>query len=420
MDNFDKISVTQERYGLYLMPTMSRIINFAGYGVEEVSAQGMFVTDHRGEEWLDFCSGYGVMSMGHRHPRIIAAAHAQLDLMSMSARVFYNPVQAELAERLAKLLPGDLQYSFFCNSGTEAVEGALKLARLATGRSGIVAAENSFHGKTLGALSVTGRPLFRIPYEPLLPGVTFVPYGDIEALRAAVNEETAAVILESIQGEGGIMVPPDGYLRAVREISKACGALLILDEVQTGLGRTGYTFGFEHEGIVPDIVCLAKALGGGVMPIGAFVGTPAVWQAFRSRPLIHTSTFGGNPLACAVSLAALDVLKDERLAQRSRQMGFLLKNGLDKIRQRHPISLAEVRGRGLLIGVELTHARYGGVILPEMARQHIILVYTLNQPKVIRFEPPLIVEYEHIFRVLAAFEAAVTRAEKDLGESSKK
>lgn len=420
MDNFDQISVTQERYGLYLMPTMSRIINFAGYGVEEVSAQGMFVTDHRGEEWLDFCSGYGVMSMGHRHPRIIAAAHAQLDLMSMSARVFYNPVQAELAERLAKLLPGDLQYSFFCNSGTEAVEGALKLARLATGRSGIVAAENSFHGKTLGALSVTGRPLFRIPYEPLLPGVTFVPYGDIEALRAAVNEETAAVILESIQGEGGIMVPPDGYLRAVREISKACGALLILDEVQTGLGRTGYTFGFEHEGIVPDIVCLAKALGGGVMPIGAFVGTPAVWQAFRSRPLIHTSTFGGNPLACAVSLAALDVLKDERLAQRSRQMGFLLKNGLDKIRQRHPISLAEVRGRGLLIGVELTHARYGGVILPEMARQHIILVYTLNQPKVIRFEPPLIVEYEHIFRVLAAFEAAVTRAEEDLGESSKK
>ena len=208
-----------------------------------------------------------------------------------------------------------------------------------------MAAENSFHGKTLGP-SVTGRPLFRIPYEPLLPGVTFVPYGDIEALRAAVNEETAAVILESIQGEGGIMVPPDGYLRAVREISKACGALLILDEVQTGLGRTGYTFGFEHEGIVPDIVCLAKALGGGVMPIGAFVGTPAVWQAFRSRPLIHTSTFGGN-LACAVSWRPW-MWKDERLAQRSLKMGFLLKNGLDKIRQRHPISLAEVRGRGLL------------------------------------------------------------------------
>lgn len=399
----------EEQYKKFHNPTLVRLIKFAGYGAVEARGEGVWVYDEEGRRFLDFAGGYGVFALGHCHPRVVAAAQAQLGRLPLSAKAFYSAPLADLAERLAGLLPGDLQYSFFVNSGTEAVEGALKLARLSTGRPQIVSTLNAYHGKTFGALSASGRDLFRTPFEPLVPDMDRIPYGDVTAL-GAITERTAAFIVEPIQGEGGIVVPPAGYLQAVRDRCTQTGALLIADEVQTGFGRTGRMFGVQHDGVVPDVVCMGKALGGGVMPIGAFSGTPAVWKAFHQNPLIHTSTFGGNPLACATALAALEVLEDENLVERSQAMGDLLMSRLRRLQSEHPGMIAEVRGRGLMIGVELAEERFGGAVIMEMSRRQVIGVYTLNQPKVIRFEPPLIVAPEHVELAVAAFEAGLVKA----------
>jgi putrescine aminotransferase len=289
------------------------------------------------------------------------------------------------------------------------VEGALKLARLATGRTDIVSADDSFHGKTFGALSASGRERYRQPFEPLLPGFRRVSFGDAGALDAAVDEHTAAVILEPVQGEGGMVLPPSDYLGSAAEICRTRGALLILDEVQTGLGRTGRLFACEHWGVIPDLLVLAKALGGGVMPIGAIIGTPQVWAPLSHQPLIHTSTFGGNPLACAAALAALTVLIEERLPERAAEMGELLIGRLRGIAADYPEVISDVRGLGLMIGVELREEGYGGSVIQEMVRQNIITSYTLNQPRVIRFEPPLTITEELVEVAVDAFRRAVAR-----------
>ncbi|MCE1247347.1 MAG: aspartate aminotransferase family protein [Firmicutes bacterium] len=404
---------TEIKYKEYISPSLARLLKFSGYGTVEMKAEGCYVEDPGGEKYLDCAGGYGVFSLGHRHPRVIAAVKDQLDKIALSAKVFYNRLMADLAEQLAIITPGNLKYTFFCNSGAEAVEGAIKLARLKTGRTKIVAADNAFHGKTLGALSATGRDLLKKPFSPLLPEVIHVPFGDIEALETAVDEHTAAVIMEPVQGEGGIMVAPGGYLQAVRQICDKHNALFIADEVQTGFGRTGKMFAVEHWNVVPDILCLAKALGGGVMPIGAFVGTPEVWEAFKENPIIHTTTFGGNELACRAGLETIKVLQEENLVENSNKMGELLKSGLEEIKNKFPNIVAEVRGMGLMIGVELAQEKFGGSVIMEMAKRRVIGVYTLNKPKVIRFEPPLIITEEEVKMCLDAFlEAAEATAHR--------
>ncbi len=394
---------TEKKYSDYLSKPLVRLLKFSGYGSIETISEGSFVENRQGEKFLDCAGGYGVFSLGHRHPRVIAAVKDQLDKIPLSAKVFFNRLMADLAEKLAQITPGDLQYSFFCNSGTEAVEGALKTARLKTGRAKIISAENSFHGKTMGSLSASGRELFKAPFKPLLSDVVHVPYGDVDALKQAVDEDTAAVIMEPLQGEGGIMVPPDGYLQAVREVCDKTGALFIADEVQTGLGRTGKMFAVEHWGVSPDIMCLAKALGGGVMPIGAFIGTPDVWLAFKENPVIHTTTFGGNELACRAALETLSIIEDENLLERAEKMGRYLKSGLESVMNRFPEIIAEVRGLGLMIGVEMAQEKFGGSIIMEMSKRRVIGVYTLNKPKVIRFEPPLTINEEELDICIRAF-----------------
>lgn len=327
--------------------------------------------------------------------------------MPMCGKVLFNRPMADLAEALADITPGELQYSFFVNSGTEAVEGCLKVARLATKRKKFVAAKNAFHGKTFGSLTATGRDMYRDPFKPLLEGFTHVEYGDAAAVEAAVDEDTAAVILEPIQGEGGIIVPPEGYLRQVKEICERKGALLIADEVQTGIGRTGEWFGVNHEGVTPDLMACAKALGGGVMPIGAIIGTPRAWTGLIEAPFLHTSTFGGGQLACAAGVAAIKAIKEEDVLRRGREAGAYLKSGLEAIAADFPTVIKEVRGRGMMLGIELTKEGAGGMLMSLMINQHIIVAYTLNNPKVIRMEPPLIMPKEVIDHVLETFRAAV-------------
>ncbi len=357
----------------------------------EAHAEGVWITDSSGARYLDFSSGYGVMVHGYRHPKIIEAARRQLDTLTMSSRVLFSREAAELAERLAQVTPGDLSLSFLSTSGTEAVEAAFKFARLATHRTKVVATEDAFHGKTLGALTLSGRPLYREPFAPLVPDVVHVPFGDAEAMSDAVDDSTAAVIVEPIQGEGGIRVPQDGYLSALREITHRHGALLIVDEVQSGMGRTGRLWAMEHEGIAPDLMAAAKGLGGGVVPVGTTVGTPEVMGFFDEKPLIHTSTFGGNPLAAHVAKVAIDVALEEDLpGQAARQGEKLLAFGA-QLAKAYPGVVREVRGRGLMVGVELADEGLGGALMYERINRKVLGVYTLNNPLVIRLMPPLVI-----------------------------
>lgn len=404
------IAQTITNYEEYINPTLARLFRFMGLNVVEERAEGCYIYDNQGRRYLDCLGGYGAYSLGHRHPEVVAAVKLQLDKMPLSSRVLFNQTVGELAAKLAALTPGGLKYSFFCHSGTEAVEGALKIARIHKKKPGIISTINAFHGKTLGSLSATGRDVFRAPCEPLLPHFKHVPFGDADAIAAAIDEYTAAVILEPIQGEGGINVPGDDYLPKVREICNDKNVLLIIDEVQTGLGRTGKMFAVEHWGVEPDLMCMAKALGGGVLPIGAFIAKPEIWDPFFNSPFIHTSTLGGNPLAAAAALACLEVLVKEDLARQAQVKGEYLLKKLQEIADTVPEAVMEIRGKGLLIGIELTKEGLGGFVLNELIQDEIIVAFTFNNQKVIRLEPPLIITDEQIDKVIAAVDKALRKA----------
>lgn len=404
------IDETIAKYEKFVNPAMAKLFRFMGLSTVEWGADGSIIRDIDGKEYIDCLGGYGVFSVGHRHPLVVEAVKKQLDIMPLSSKVLFNKPMADLSALLAEITPGELQYSFIGNSGTEAVEGALKLARIHTGRTNIISTINSFHGKTFGALSATGRDLFRDPFTPLLSGFEHVPFNNIEAMKQKINTETAAVILEPIQGEGGIIVPSDDYLLAVRKLCDENGALLICDEVQTGLGRTGKMFAVDHYQVVPDIITTAKALGGGVMPIGAFTATEKVWEKFVTSPFIHTSTFGGNPLACVAAIASIGVLKDEQLVERAATNGAYFIDKLTQLQQAFPDVIEEVRGKGLIIGIELTKEGIGGLLMSEMINKGILVAYTLNNPKVIRIEPPLVISKELIDIVVKALTETIEMA----------
>ncbi len=405
---------TYENYKRFVNPPLARVMKLSGAPVA-ARAHGTTIWDHDGKAYLDFAGGYGVFTLGHTHPRVVAAVREQLDVMALSGKTMFEPLVGRLARALAGIAPGDLSISFFANSGTEAVEGALKLARAATGRAKIVATTNAYHGKTMGALAASGRDAYKTPFGPLLADVVHVPYGDARALTEALHG-AAAFVVEPVQGEGGVVVPPLGYLRHARARCDADGALLIADEVQTGLGRCGYLFACERDGVVPDGMTLAKGLSGGVMPIGAYIARPMVWNAaYAKAPLAHTSTFGGNPLACAAALAALEVLRDDELVAAARVRGERLLAGARAIAAEYPSVVREARGLGLLVGVELRSEGYGGTIIPEMLKRGVTAAWTLNAQRVIRLEPPLIVTPAEIDVALEALRAGVAAAYESLG-----
>jgi acetylornithine/succinyldiaminopimelate/putrescine aminotransferase len=347
-------------------------------------AEGPFIYLSDGTRIIDLISGIAVSSLGHRHPRVLDAVRRQLDLHLhvMVYGEFAIEAQVALAHRLAMLLPEPLSRVYFTMTGTEANEGALKLAKKFTGRSRLVAFDGSYHGDTHGSLSVTGRAVYRDPFAPLLPDVTFLPFDDIEALTA-IDESVACVITEPIQGEGGVRVPAIEWMVALRERCTETGALLILDEVQTGFGRTGTLFAFEGFGIVPDILTVAKAFGGG-MPLGAFIASDAVMDVLRrDPPLSHVTTFGGHPVSCAAALAALDVLVDEDLPRRANVIERRIRGTLV-----HP-EIVEIRGIGAMLGMLLRDAEVTGRVVRRCLDEGVLLGWTLHGDSLVRIAPPL-------------------------------
>lgn len=358
-------------------------------GLTVARAEGPFLYLADGRRVVDLISGIAVSSLGHRHPRVVAAIHEQVDrhLHVMVYGEFIQQAQVDCAALLAAQLPPQLQVTYFCNSGTEANEGALKLAKKYTGRTQMVAFERSYHGDTHGSLSVTGRAVYQDPFRPLLPGVTFLPFGDIEAL-AAITEATACVITEPIQGEGGIRVPSVAWMQALRRRCDETGALLIFDEIQTGFGRTGTLFAFEGFGVVPDVLCLAKAFGGG-MPLGAFIASAELMGTLRrDPPLSHVTTFGGHPVSCAAAHAALQVVLETNLPARALEIERRV-----RARLHHPL-IREVRGRGAMLGMELVSQPVTERTVARCLAQHVLLGWTLHADTLVRLAPPLNIPFD--------------------------
>ncbi|MBI5735319.1 MAG: acetylornithine transaminase [Mycolicibacterium neoaurum] len=365
------------------------------------AGDGAVVTDTDGKSYLDLLGGIAVNLLGHRHPAVIEAVTTQLNTLGHTSNLYATEPGIALAEKLVDHL-GAPARAFFCNSGTEANEVAFKITRL-TGRTKVVAAEGGFHGRTMGSLALTGQPAKRAPFEPLPGEVTFVPYGDAVALADAVTEDTAAVFLEPIMGEGGVVVPPPGYLAAAREITAARGALLALDEVQTGIGRTGMFYAHQHDGITPDIVTLAKGLGGG-LPIGACLAIGDT--ADLLTPGLHGSTFGGNPVCTAAALAVLQTLAAEDLVAQAGVLGKTISHGVEELQ--HPL-VSHVRGKGLLLGIVLTAEKAKAV---EAAAREAGFLVNAAAADVIRLAPPLIITDTQIDEFLTALPAVLDKGAK--------
>jgi predicted acetylornithine/succinylornithine family transaminase len=360
-----------------------------------VRGQGAVVWDEQGREYIDCVGGHGVALVGHCHPVVTQAISEQAAQMVTCPGIFYNDRRARLLARLAELTW--MERAFLCNSGTESVEGAFKFARLSTGRSGIIATMRGFHGRTMGALSATWNKKYREPFMPLIPGFTHVPYGKIERMEKAVSDETAAVIIEVVQGEGGVRPGAGEYFDALRTLCNERSVLLIVDEVQTGFGRTGKLFAWQHYGVRPDILCLAKGIAGGV-PMGAIMLGPRV-TGLRSG--VHGSTFGGNPLACAAALATIDVIVNEDLPAQAAEKGAYM---LERIAQIDAPAVREIRGLGLMIGIEL---RMRARPYLEAMMAHGVLALPAG-PTVIRLLPPLTISYSEMDAVLSALEYVLT------------
>ncbi|MFL5492942.1 MAG: aminotransferase class III-fold pyridoxal phosphate-dependent enzyme [Gemmatimonadales bacterium] len=376
----------------------------------EWSGHGSILRDLLGREYIDCLGGYGIFSAGVNHPTIVKAVTDQLTRMALNSQELLEPWRAALAKILAEVTPGDLQNSFFINNGTDAIEGAIKLARLYTKRSTFISTLGGFHGKSMGSLSLMGKASFREPFQPGLQDVRFIPYGDADALEAelhrseAVGVRIAGVVLEPIQGEAGGVVPPEDFLPRARDLCTAHGALLIADEIQTGMGRTGKMWGVDHWNVVPDIMCVGKSIGGGVMPLSAFIANPTVWEVMIPNPIIHSTTFGGNPLACAAGLAAIQVTLEEDLPGQAAAKGEFLLRELACLQAKYPQVLTEAHGKGLLIGMEFPVQEIGWQVAAGLFKRGVLVAGTYSRAQVIRIEPALGIPLELLQEMLNRLE----------------
>jgi len=378
--------------------------------------------DTKGNEFIDCLGGFGVYTAGHRNPEIVKAVQAQLNRYALHSQELVDPLRGYLAKLVAMSTPGDLQYAFFCNGGAEAVEMALKLARLASGKHYYISTVNGFHGKSLGAVSATGKGTYRKPYMPIIQGVQHVEFGNADAAEAAiknliaVGETVAGMIVEPIQGEAGIVLPPDGYLQRLREICDKYVVFLIFDEIQTGMGRTGTLWACEGYNVVPDIMTFGKAFGGGVMPITGIIARPHLWtDELKENPwVLGSPTFGGNPLACAAAIAAMKFTIENDLPGQIQEKGEYFMEKLRNLQKKHPI-VKDVRGKGFLIGLEYPTPEMGWAVSKGLFKRGVMTGGTLNNAKVNRIEPPGILSYETIDTIIEKLDetlAEVTEAFK--------
>jgi len=385
---------------------------FQRYPINIVKGKGAYVWDNNGKEYIDFMAGYGVALVGHCNDKVVDAVKRQVERLITCHCSCYNDVRLEFLRKIVSLSRG-LDKVFFCNSGAEACEAAIKIARKYSKRYGIVAMVNSFHGKTMGALSVTYASKYREPFKPLLDGVTFVPYGNADRLEEVIEDDAkgdkviGAVILEPIQGEGGINVPPQGYLNRVREICDKYGILLILDEIQSGLGRTGRLWASEHWGVIPDIMCLAKGIAGGI-PMGLVLAKRDVMDSLSIGE--HSNTFGGNPLACAAAKATLECIVDDKLVDNAANVGKYMYEGLLRLKDKYKI-VRDVRGLGLMLGIELRFDIKD--ILLDGLKHNILLLYSGRN--VIRLLPPLIIDEDIAGKALTILDTLLNREQERRG-----
>ncbi|HUF34921.1 MAG TPA: aminotransferase class III-fold pyridoxal phosphate-dependent enzyme [Gemmatimonadales bacterium] len=380
------------------------------FAAVEWSGCGSILQDLLGRQYIDCLGGYGIFSAGVNHPKIVKAVTDQMGRMALNSQELLEPWRAALARLLAMVTPGELQNAFFINNGTDAIEGAIKLARLYTRRNTFVSTLGGFHGKSMGSLSLMGKASFREPFLGGLQDVRFVPYGDAGALEAELDRAAlvgtpiAGFVVEPVQGEAGGVVPPDDYLPRVRELCTRHGALLIADEIQTGMGRTGRLWGVDHTGVVPDIMCLGKSLGGGVMPLSAFIAPADIWEVMIPNPIIHSTTFGGNPMACAAGIAAIEVTLEEDLPGQAAAKGEFLLGELATLRERYPDVLVDAHGRGLLLGLEFPTDEIGFACAAGLFKRGVLVAGTYSKARTIRIEPALGIPMELLREMLNRLE----------------
>ena len=399
---------TEKYYREYVNPFALRMFKNASLDIIEGKREGASVWDVSGEKYIDCVTGAGIFNVGRHNKTVVEALKKALDYYDMGGWISILRERALLAKKLAEITPGDLKYSLFCCGGGEAIEVAVKLARGHTGKTDIICMENGYHGVTGFALPATGRDVYKTPFEPLAPGYKHVPFNDIEAVKVAVDENTAAVLLEPVQGEGGIRPADDDYLRDLRKLCDEKEIVLIFDEVQTAFGRTGKMFCAEHSGVAPDIMVLAKSLSGGLYPISCAVFTEEISDFLMTHPFVIINSFGGTSLACLVALAAIEVIEKEKLPERARKMGERFMNGLQALKDSYPEIVTDVRGKGLMLGMEFAEESIGPRMVYQLRRNGVITIYTFNNPRIIRIMPTLVITEEEVDFVLEAMDKSLT------------
>jgi putrescine aminotransferase len=398
-------------YGYHINSAYPYFLKKLGLDRVAVKAEGAVITDSEGKEYIDCLGGYGICNLGHNHPELIQSITDQLNEKQLNTKPLITEIPVKLAKLLSEIAPGDLTCSFICNSGSEAIDSAIKLARLHTGKKEIICALNAFHGFTFGALSASGISSFKSLFEPLVPDFKHVPFGDFTALREVITDNTAAVLLEPVQHESGISLPPPEFFHNVQELCEQYRIILIIDEIKTGFGKTGTMFACDLFKISPDILVVGKSLGGGLIPVGGMIAKKNIWQKFGLSFPMSASSYGWNILACKVALTTIQILLRDSSNLDVQSKGRYLLNSFNKLAEEFPDVISKVSGLGLLIGVEIVQSQQAIKLSKELAKDGILAFPAFGRTSVLMIEPPLIITYPQIEKVIKAFKNSCVRLE---------